>query len=126
MPCSDAGDTSREDEERDRKRADSAAKRHKSIEAMLCGITTVLSHGINVSRTTVTLSDVLESVDWTEVGLTQLDFANWWDEHQAKDAARYRREAVVRKADVAKAKERKLAKDALAKLTPAERKALKL
>lgn len=64
------------------------------------------------------LGGVLDRMDWAEAGVTRAEFLEWWRLHRKRD--------VRRKADEKEAAERAaLVKRAEAKLTPAERKALK-
>jgi hypothetical protein len=80
---------------------DDSSKRINELESMLCAVLTA------AEATTGMLDDLLEGVDWQEAGVTPETLRGWWDRHRAKDQERLRREA-------------------LAKLTPAEKRALNL
>jgi hypothetical protein len=80
------------------------------MEAALCGVFTEL-----VKRKQFV--DVVESMDFAEMGVDKHDLLVWWKAHQKKDAARRKKEAEEkRKAE--------LREQALAKLTSEERKVL--
>lgn len=83
-------------------------KRIEKLEAMLCALCRV-----------VDIADALAHIDWKEAGITEKDFRDWWQEHQRRDIAR-------REGELARERQAKLKRDALAKLTPDERKALGL
>jgi hypothetical protein len=70
-------------------------------EAVLCGL---LSNFASAGS----IKTVLNSIDWNETGVTKAQALDWWTKHKAQDD------------------QRKLKQAALAKLTPAERKALGL
>lgn len=76
-------------------------------EAVLCGILTKLA------------TQVLPLLDYAEIGVPHDLIRRWWIKHQAEDNVRRAREAQTQ------AQER-LREQALSKLTPQERKALKL
>lgn len=103
MPCTDGG-------------APYPPTREQELEAkapaMLCAITKVLDDS-NIIGT------IFDRVDWATAGVTAYEFQEWWELHKEKDRQRMRDE--VRNAE----RERKR-KDALAKLTKADRKALGL
>jgi hypothetical protein len=96
----------------------------KDTEAMLCGITKVLeSHrdqciiGVENNGGENILDNVLNDVDWKEVGTSKKKFYAWWTKHKAADAAKKAdKELICDKANRVKA--------ALKKLTPEERKLL--
>ena len=62
---------------------------------------------------------LLDNVDWERAGITRYQFDSWWARHQVIDRKRREREQ-------AEAQQRALREQALAKLTPEERKALDL
>ncbi|MES3005284.1 MAG: hypothetical protein V4690_04270 [Patescibacteria group bacterium] len=64
-------------------------------------------------------SDVLETIVYNPHDAESRDLADWWEVHQAADAEREKREAE-------QAQDEETKKSALAKLSPAERKALKV
>lgn len=117
MPCSDGGYSS--DQLANMRRAEERKERDAQIViASLCAICAVLeSQSINL------LPQVLDMVNWEEAGIKRTEFAVWWDRHKEED--RQRREAE----EQAKRKANKRASAraaALAKLSPADRKALGL
>lgn len=79
--------------------------------AMLCAVLRVLE---NKRR----LNDVLGEADWKAAGVTRKETLIWWRNHKQRDRDRVARETE----DQHRAA---LRKQALAKLTPAERRALK-
>lgn len=94
--------------------------------AMLCAILTVLEN-VTVGHLAIDVDDnermaksaVLDLVDWEEAGVSRREFHTWWREHKAKDEQRRAEEKAERE-------RKRLKKSALAKLTPAEKKALRL
>lgn len=76
------------------------------FEALLCASFTLLED-----------QGLLDQLNWEEAGVTKKDALAWWTSHKKEDEARRKREARR------KVKEEKR-KQALAKLTPAERKIL--
>lgn len=66
---------------------------------MLCALLTPL--------TTAQLKKLCDRADWKEAGVSLDDFLEWWKGHVEKD-------------------QKRLVKQALSKLTPAERRALKV
>lgn len=121
MPCSDGGPSLEQIEAQQ----SLYKKRQKEIaltRSVLCGICTALeAPGKPGLKGIDGLPKVLDKVDWEEVGFTRVEFAAWWNEHKLEDQQRRDREqAAKRKAETRKA----LQKSGLAKLTPAERKAL--
>ncbi len=82
----------------------------ENLQAMLCGIVKVLARKN-------TLNPTLAAVDWTDAGVTRLEFEQWWEVHQQHDIARQKYEAKQRLQE-------KYRVDALKKLSPEERVAL--
>lgn len=97
MPCTDGGPSPEQERE------------ERAIPAWLCAIATVLEERH-------TLDDVLDSVDWKECGATRRQFERWWKRHKWEDAERRRQEAEDIKTE-------RLRKQAIAKMTPAQRRA---
>jgi hypothetical protein len=85
------------------------------LEAMLCGVFSLLEAGFESHGITFYLQAVLEKVDWAEAGVSMTQAKAWWADHKAHDEARKRKEAVILAAKRAAA---------LAKLTPSERELL--
>lgn len=83
-------------------------KRIEKLEAMLCALCRVVDIG-----------DALKHIDWKQAGITEKEFRDWWQEHQRRDIAR-------REGELARERQAKLKRDALAKLTPDEREALRI
>jgi hypothetical protein len=77
--------------------------------AMLCGLIGALEKS--------DFLDALDRIDWKEAGVSRAEFNAWWKQHREQDEDRRVREAE-------KAIKEKAKKEALAKLTPEERKAL--
>jgi hypothetical protein len=106
MPCTDGSDFNTpirlsEDE----------YHRLTACEASLCGIMYAMEkHGPLA---------VLERVDWRETGVTRQRFDAWWEEHKQKDAAR-------RELELQQARQEKLRRKAIKKLTREEQLALGL
>lgn len=76
------------------------------LEAVLCGVLT--AHG----------AALLDTLDYAEIGVPAALVKKWWRNHQEEDRERKAREA-------AQTRKNELREQALAKLTPAEREALK-
>lgn len=81
--------------------------REAKMPAVLCGI--LSKHGLSV----------LDGLDWKEVGVSRNEVEGWWTHHKKIDEQRRKREKDL--ADAVKAK-----REALQKLSKAERKALGL
>lgn len=102
MPCYDGG---QRDEDERQVRQDA-----HEMKAILCGLLTVLDRK---SQT----DNVLDLVDWKEVGVSRKKVHGWWMAHRAEDEMRLAKEADT--------KRKKLVKEqALKKLTDEERKIL--
>lgn len=87
------------------------SKELSKVSASLCAVLTVLE-GDDAA-----FSAILKKIDWKEAGITKREFLMWWEDHKEQDK--------IRRARVAKElREIKIRKDALAKLTPEERKIL--
>jgi len=112
MPCNDGG-MFRSDEDRARGLITTA----RDFEAVLCGILSNIRDRAN--RREDPIGNLFESVDWEEVGVTRKRVEKWWKDHQKEDEERRAREAL-------EAARKRVRDEALAKLTPAERKALGL
>lgn len=78
---------------------------------MLCAVLSTLDPGV--------LDACLGHVNWKEAGVTRAELEEWWALHRKRDAQRRKREK-------AEADQKELRGKALAKLTPAEAKALRL
>lgn len=103
--------------------ADKKARRLNAIgEATLCGLLTNLSKYAEGK----TLEEVLTEMhlDWKEMNVTFVEVQEWWTDHQKKDAIRRKREDRERKVRNAERARKKLRREALAALTPEQRKAL--
>lgn len=100
MPCTDGGipyPPTREE------------KLNAMAPAMLCALVSTLDKEA--------LEGVLKKVNWAEAGITHAEFDEWWALHKRRDASRRAREKEYAERD-------KQRKDAIAKLTPAERRVL--
>jgi len=113
MPCSDGGWN---DEVRVSKED---VQEHNMLEASMCGILTAIEKWGNDTTPEGRLKMLLDKVDWTEAGVKRKTLEMWWRKHKRLDEERRAREA-------AKRHEEELRASALAKLTLAERAALKL
>lgn len=113
MPCSDGG----YDDEVRVSRDD--VREHNMLEASMCGILTAIEAWGNDTTPEGRLKMMLDKVDWTEAGVKRNTLEMWWRKHKKQDEERRAREAAQRH-------EAELRASALAKLTPAERAALKL
>lgn len=98
MPCSSDGYPDSRDTE---------LRRLRDVEAMLCAVMSV------------TPGTVIDKIDYKEAGVSKSTLIRWWEEHRRKDDERRSRER-------AREAQRKAKADALAKLSPAERKVLGL
>ena len=106
MPCNDGGDIHPVDAYHTRKELE-------FVEAILCAVLTAIEKRWGSLRD----SFLYEYMDFRDAGFTEKQMLHWWDKHKARDAERRKRENEA-------AQKEKLKKQALAKLTPAERKAL--
>ncbi len=88
-----------------------AAEKAAMVEASLCAVMMVLESDDKTFKST------LKKIDWKEAGVTKRQFLSWWEDHKEVDAKRRERMA-------AQLREIKIRKDALAKLTPEEKKIL--
>ncbi len=89
-----------------------AQRELNKVNAMLCGVLTSAENlGI--------LGTVLQNVNETECGVTIASIRSWFNRHKKEDARRKAREEATRKQEEVK-------REALAKLSPEERKALGL
>ena len=101
MPCMDGGPSPREV-------ARTAQREVKWFEALVCGIFTHMNG---------TISDLLDNLDYEEMGITRRDVEAWWAEHKRKDEERRRMEEAQRVVAERRA-------SAMAKLTEEEKQAL--
>lgn len=60
-------------------------KKLAKVEAMLCGVLTVLE-GFDAGNGK--LSNVLQNIDYKEMGVTRTQVEQWWTNHKAEDARR--------------------------------------
>ena len=86
----------------------------KTLEAMLCAVLTA-SKNIGLDHDL----QLIKRINERESGVTKKELFDWWAAHQEKDRAR-------RRAEQAAELKRQVKLQALAKLTPEERKALGL
>lgn len=105
MPCSDGYPPDYEKQKTNTK----LLMQLNKVEAILCGIMTVLQSTpkLGLSKSPI-LEEVLSNVDWKKAGVTKKQAVTWWFDHKNKD------------------KNRTIKETALNKLTFAERKALGL
>jgi len=82
------------------------------LDAMLCGIASTLEKQN-------CLQQVLDSVDWCEVGITRQIFDVWWAEHKQRDSVR-------RNAEQARRDHKQRRQEALDRLSPEDRRLLGL
>jgi len=80
----------------------------------------------DLARMLCALSKHLEDAERSDLFADVPGLKAWWTHHKKLDEAEARRKTEVAAAKAAKAAEKALAKQALKKLTPAERKALGL
>ena len=109
MPCRD---WTVEDEWRLKER-DAKDKEMLMLRASLCALLTKME--ANMPKKT--FGQWLDAVDWEEAGVTKRELMTWWEDHKEQD--RVRRERMAEQL-----REIKLRKEALAKLTPEEKKVL--
>lgn len=109
MPC--LGPTT--EEWNAERRAKGTLAGEREFEAVLCGLLSAMrdTHGA------AAVDGWLDAVDWKEVGVPRKRVAYWWAAHQMDDARRRYFERLG-------SEEARARSEALAKLTPAERKAL--
>lgn len=105
MPCRD---WTVEDEWRMRD-----AKEMVMLRSSLCAVLTKMESNMPKK----TFEQWMDAIDWKESGVTKDELMTWWEDHKEEDARRRAREAK-------EAAEKKIRKQALAKLTPEERKIL--
>jgi len=106
MPCYDGGPGGPDDRRLiSRKDYTTLCK----TESILCGIFSAL--------TETQLQNLLEKINWSEVGTTQRWTKKWWIQHQKEDKERRQRKAAREKAE-------RLKQKALSKLSAAEKKIL--
>jgi hypothetical protein len=98
MPCTDGGPSY--EQQLDERR----------VPAALCAILSTL-------ESEVYLSAFLDRIDWTEAGITREWLVGWWAKHKRADAMRRTRDEEHRQRVA-------LQQQAIAKLTPEERRAL--
>lgn len=102
MPCRDGME--------DLRRSEEYAER-ALIRASLCAVLTVLESD------DAAFASMLKKIDWKEAGVSKREFLTWWEDHKEED--RVRRERMAEQL-----REIKIRKEALAKLTPEEKKIL--
>ena len=83
MPCRDDRDT-----EYDRV----AARERANIEAALCAVLSVMEKNMPAN----TFDQYINTIDWTEAGITKKWLTKWWERHKALDAERRVYEAKER------------------------------
>jgi len=89
------------------------AKEMSMLRASLCAVLTKME--TNMPKKT--FGQWMDAIDWKEAGVTKRELMTWWEEHKAADSRRRVREAK-------EAAEKKIRDEALAKLTPEEKKIL--
>lgn len=82
------------------------------LESTLCGLFTFLE-----KNKVPVLNEVLDNLDYKEMGVSRKEVEAWWREHKREDENRRRREERARKKE-------ELKNQALSKLTNEEKKAL--
>ena len=87
------------------------------LEAMMCGVFTLLDDGFTSHGITFYLPAVLDRVNWQETGTTRMWTDEWWEDHKERDAER--------RAEEARQLERRR-QEILARLTEEEREILGL
>lgn len=100
MPCTDGGPTYEQTQE------------PKRLRAALCAVLSVLEAQQDIRL-------ALNEADWEEAGVTKAWVLGWWEEHKQEDAKRKAREVALKEQEAKK-------QLALAKLTPDERRILRL
>ena len=85
MPCTGQERSSPQPWDFNASDATEALKRVKKIEAMLCGICTVLDAAGD-------LTAILDQFDEREAGVGVADLKRWWKQHKVEDEQRRRRE----------------------------------
>lgn len=108
MPCTDGGPSPSEEARFERQRAD-------WFKATLCGIFTHLE----AQPIEGLLNDLLDNLDYEEMGVTREEVQAWWHKHKLADKRRRAEEARKKRAEEAR-------KRGLEKLTTEERQALGL
>lgn len=107
MPCL-YEETEYEKAERRKKyqaKQDKIFNENKFLEAALCAVLTAITGPMQFQ-----IRELIVKIDWDEAGITSAQLETWWTDHQKKDAIRLEQER----------------NQALAKLTPAEKKLLGL
>lgn len=102
MPCSDGGYATR------------PGPTEPDYEAMLCGVLTFLE-----AQPVPVIDDVLENLDYDEIGVSKHKFKSWWNRHKQLDKERREREAEQLRMD-------KIRRETLAGMTDEQKRALGL
>lgn len=110
MPCMTDGPATESEERAARARFTLA--QIEQFEAVLCGI-------LSSRQSKTGRKDLLDDVDWKEVGVSRAKVEHWFAAHTEKDRHR-------RKEEAARERRERAREAALAKLTPAERRLLKV
>jgi len=87
------------------------SKEKAMLRASLCALMTALE------TDDAAFGAILKKIDWKEAGVTKRELLMWWEDHKEQDRVRKVRETK-------EAAEKKLRAEALAKLTPEEKKVL--
>lgn len=95
------------------------ADEHAMVEAMLCGVLTVLEDQGKYD-------DVVNAINFTEMGIGKRKLSKWWEKHKAADKRRREKEACELAKEQERQKKAETVRLAMAKLSDAEIKALGL
>lgn len=123
MPCTDGGPSPME-EAAERRAVTAEQRAFKMVEAMLCALMSMLEEQTFSRKET--FSEALDRIDFKEAGVSRKEFELWWAKHKEADAKRLQREAGAAQRDAQKKLDEQARKEALAKLTPRERRLLKV
>jgi hypothetical protein len=88
MPCNNGG-WPEEDSSYQR-----LSKEHKNVEALLCGIFTVLDKDRDE------LDHFLDIINWEEVGISKAYAKSWWFTHKIQDQQRRKNEQLVKEREL--------------------------
>ena len=96
MPCTDGGYSEMMEQRENAEKMAALSTKVNELTAMLCGFARLLE-----SRKE--LNSAIETIDWTEVGVSKESFQKWWKAHKAADGRRRAHEERTKKEAAAKA-----------------------
>lgn len=88
--------------------------RIKDFQALLCG-------SFTLAEKTGTLDDLLDKMDWKEVGVSRKTTLEWWEKHKKEDELRRKEEAHIAHLKKIERERSKKRREILARLSPEEK-----